>query len=1586
MIGRHGTEIRAPDQVLDDDDDPLTGLPARLSYHPLDPLAWSFGALPSLNNQIAARLAGQPQPAPAVQETPDADPTGQLWFGGEGPTTGTSTGFSDDQIGHIDSDGNGRAVALVNTEGTQAGFQAIGIDSAAGLYFTLVDGALRSGHITTTNQSGEASQIQETDMVFGSGLNADEVNALAVDPVHHVVYVGLWGQTTFNTTILKVTYNAATGSFTSPYNAATGANIADTSHMLLNNPSSGGKYTNAVGMYYDVSTDKIYYIDQTNGASVSGWPVTNGLYVVSGTSGSVGGGTAPTPVQLTTNAQFPATAGDGSHYISGFAVDDAKGLIYFTVNTPSPKSTTIYYMPIAGGTATSMSLPAGVTLTLAGFFGNGSNAMALDANGQKIYIGDNNNSHIIQLTLSADGHSFASGVNNFMVFDANNTITVGGTSNANALLFNNLPILNSQSHALGGTSTQAVQGGSAVTLLTGAAITITDSDGVHLGFATVKIDNAQTGDILASTNLSGTAISQSYNTATHVLTLSGDDTYAHYTQALNAVTYQDTGSDLSSGSHPTRSLTWTVSDGTTIASPTASDPNVAATIVTIDRPPTLVADNFPVLRGATVTGTSGTGGTGVFGNDSDLDADSFTITAVNASAGNVGAAIAGTYGHLTLNANGSYSYVADTTAAIDSAANGSHPVDTFTYTASDGLGGVSTQSAAFTIDRAPTVASDTAAAVESSSGTGNVLTNDSDRDGDTLTVSAVNGVGGNVGASVAGTYGHITIAAGGGYTYNADNTAAIDAAATGAHLTDTFNYTANDGHGGTTSSSIVITLDRPPTTANDGSGVLEAGAAATGNVLTNDSDRDNDSLVVSAIKNASNVSGTIGASLAGTYGHLVLNSNGTYSYAADITAAIDAAATGSHPSDVFTYTASDGQNGTKTATLTFAVDRPPVGSADTPLVFAGATKSGTAGTGGTGVLGNDTDKDGDTLAVTALTSGTLGVPKAGTYGHLTLNANGSYNYVADDSAAIAAQPNNAVLTDAFAYAVADGQGGAASNVALTFTVDQAPSVVSLNAAATSSADLTAAHTVTFTLSTGKNVVVAGGTTLALSDGGTASYVAGSGSQTITFSYSATHAPGALNVNSVASGSIADAAGNGLTLAGTAVDTYTDAVSDTAAHVSAQFDNLNAVVGTIASIALTDGGTPNLALSVAQTLNDTALIGTITSPYHLVVSDTAAHVQASLDGLQADAAAIDSIVFTDAGTPVVTITSAQQAGDAGALARLHGPYSLVVSDASGTTPEPGISGSASHYHAVEYDYDNTTALVRTVYFNDGGSKSVVAASGQTIDDSGSTTGDYFDLSSGGNLAATGGSGNDGFYFGANFTATDHVDGGAGGNNQIGLSGNYAAGLILGAATMTNIQVIACLPGFNYNLTTDDANVAANATLTIWAVKLAAANTLTFDGSAETDGKFTVFGGAGNDVIQGGARNDTFYGLGGADTFVYTAVPQSTGNADGTAYDTIDFDAGADRFDLPGTVTGIGTTVATGALSSASFDSDLAGAIGGSQLLAEHAVLFTPDSGTLATHTFLIVDANGIAGYQSGADYVFDVGTGADLASLGTTNFI
>jgi hypothetical protein len=82
--------------------------------------------------------------------------------------------------------------------------------------------------------------------------------------------------------------------------------------------------------------------------------------------------------------------------------------------------------------------------------------------------------------------------------------------------------------------------------------------------------------------------------------------------------------------------------------------------------------------------------------------------------------------------------------------------------------------------------------------------------------------------------------------------------------------------------------------------------------------------------------------------------------------------------------------------------------------------------------------------------------------------------------------------------------------------------------------------------------------------------------------------------------------------------------------------------------------------------------------------------------------------------------------------------------------------------------------------------------------------------------------------------------------------------------------------------------------------------------------------------------------------------------------------------------VSSAINTGSLSTSHFDTNLATDL--STLAAHHAVLFTPNAGTLVGHTYLIVDANGTVGYQAGQDLVIDVTNIANAASLSTANFI
>jgi serralysin len=242
--------------------------------------------------------------------------------------------------------------------------------------------------------------------------------------------------------------------------------------------------------------------------------------------------------------------------------------------------------------------------------------------------------------------------------------------------------------------------------------------------------------------------------------------------------------------------------------------------------------------------------------------------------------------------------------------------------------------------------------------------------------------------------------------------------------------------------------------------------------------------------------------------------------------------------------------------------------------------------------------------------------------------------------------------------------------------------------------------------------------------------------------------------------------------------------------------------------------------------------------------------------------------------------------------------------------------------------------------------------------------------------TGGSGADGFYFGPGKYGTgDTVHGGAGTNDQLALDGDYTLTL----TSREDVEVFIMLRGpaetpNSFNVTAANDWTPAGQQRTIFGTTVT--TDIVANAAAETDGTLRFFLGSGNDMATGGAGNDLFFGNagadtlaggGGADTFLYNGASESTGSG----WDRlVGLTNGVDHIDLPGVITGV-AAVTSGALSTASFNTNLSAAIGAGQMGAGQAVLFTPTSGTLAGNVFLIADANGIPGYQADADFVFQL---------------
>src|SRR5439155_22753 len=133
-------------------------------------------------------------------------------------------------------------------------------------------------------------------------------------------------------------------------------------------------------------------------------------------------------------------------------------------------------------------------------------------------------------------------------------------------------------------------------------------------------------------------------------------------------------------------------------------------------------------------------------------------------------------------------------------------------------------------------------------------------------------------------------------------------------------------------------------------------------VLANDGDVDGDPLSAVLVSSP-------------THGSLTLNTNGSFSYVP---------AANYNGTDSFTYKASDGslESGAATVTITITpVNDAPVAADDTYTTPEDTTLTVSA----PGVLANDGDVDGDPLSAVLVNSPT--------HGSLTLNTNGSFNYV-----------------------------------------------------------------------------------------------------------------------------------------------------------------------------------------------------------------------------------------------------------------------------------------------------------------------------------------------------------------------------------------------------------------------------------------------------------------------------------------------------------------------------------------------------------------------------------------------------------------
>jgi VCBS repeat-containing protein len=279
-------------------------------------------------------------------------------------------------------------------------------------------------------------------------------------------------------------------------------------------------------------------------------------------------------------------------------------------------------------------------------------------------------------------------------------------------------------------------------------------------------------------------------------------------------------------------------------------------LVVLNQAPAANDDNLTVLRNSSAVLID------VLNNDSDGEGDTLTIVDVMQP-------INGT----VINNGSSITYTPNV---------GFIGSDTFEYVIDDGQGDQAMAQVTITVENiAPTANNDAVLATGSQPLIIDVLNNDSDADGSIITVESV----------TQGQNGSVIINADGTVTYQANM---------GFVGTDSFVYTIIDADGASSSAIVAVTVEsdnQAPVAVNDLYLVAMNGSLDF-NPLTNDSDPDGDAISLVSVDTT------------GLNGTLIVNQDGSLSYQAPFLYS---------GNDTFTYTITDGNGGTSTATVIMCV-------------------------------------------------------------------------------------------------------------------------------------------------------------------------------------------------------------------------------------------------------------------------------------------------------------------------------------------------------------------------------------------------------------------------------------------------------------------------------------------------------------------------------------------------------------------------------------------------------------------------------------------------------------------------------------------
>ena len=254
-----------------------------------------------------------------------------------------------------------------------------------------------------------------------------------------------------------------------------------------------------------------------------------------------------------------------------------------------------------------------------------------------------------------------------------------------------------------------------------------------------------------------------------------------------------------------------------------------------------------------------------------------------------------------------------------------------------------------------------------------VLNNDSDGEGDTLTIvdvmQPINGTVINNGSSIT-------------YTPNV-----------GFIGSDTFEYVIDDGQGDQAMAQVTITVENIAPTANNDAVLATGSQPLIIDVLNNDSDADGSIITVESVTQGQN-------------GSVIINADGTVTYQANM---------GFVGTDSFVYTIIDADDASSSAIVAVTVEsdnQAPVAVNDLYLVAMNGSLDFNP-------LTNDSDPDGDAISL-------VSVDTTGLNGTLIVNQDGSLSYQA---------PFLYSGNDTFTYTITDGNGGTSTATVIMCVAD-----------------------------------------------------------------------------------------------------------------------------------------------------------------------------------------------------------------------------------------------------------------------------------------------------------------------------------------------------------------------------------------------------------------------------------------------------------------------------------------------------------------------------------------------------------------------